>query len=57
MQKIILMSILAVSIVLPAIAAHERNPRQALRKALLWTVVGVFGYAFAVLFLYPRFLG
>jgi hypothetical protein len=57
MQKVILMSILAVSIIVPAIAAHEQNPRVALRKALLWTVLGVFGYVMGLLFIYPRFLG
>ncbi|HZR07415.1 MAG TPA: hypothetical protein VFA79_02455 [Myxococcales bacterium] len=57
MQKVILMSILAVSIIVPAIAARERNPRLALRKALLWTAIGVFGYVMGLLFIYPRFLG
>jgi cyanate permease len=57
MQKVILMSILAVSIIVPAIAARERNPRLALRKVLLWTAIGVFGYVMALLFIYPRFLG
>lgn len=57
MQKVILMSILAVSIIVPAIAAQERNPRLALRKALVWTVAGIFAYVIAVLFVYPRFLG
>lgn len=56
MQKLVLMSILALSIVVPAIAARERNPRIALRKVLLWTVVGVFGYVMGLLFIYPRFL-
>jgi hypothetical protein len=57
MQKVILMSILAITIVVPAIAAREGNPRLALRRAVTWTVVGIFGYAIAVLFIYPRFLG
>lgn len=57
MQKVILMSILALSIIAPAIAARERNPRLALRKVLVWTVIGIFGYVLAVLFVYPRFLG
>jgi len=56
MPKFILMSILAISVILPAIAAREPNPRLALRKALLWTILGVFFYVFAVLFVYPRLL-
>lgn len=57
MPKLILMSILAISVVVPAIAAREPNPRRALRKALLWTVVGIFSYVMAVLLVYPRLLG
>jgi hypothetical protein len=57
MQKFVLMSILAISVILPAIAAREQNPRLALRKALLWTVLGIFGYVIAVVFVYPRLLG
>jgi hypothetical protein len=57
MPKFVLMSILAISIVIPAIAASEQNPRLALRKALFWTVLGIFGYVIAVVFVYPRLLG
>jgi predicted membrane channel-forming protein YqfA (hemolysin III family) len=57
MPKFILMSILAISIVIPAIAASEQNPRLALRKALVWTVLGIFAYVIAVVFVYPRLLG
>lgn len=51
------MSILALTIVVPAIAAREPNPRLALRRAVTWMVVGILGYSIAVLFVYPRFLG
>jgi hypothetical protein len=57
MQKVILMSILALSVVLPAIAAREQDARRALQKALFWVALGTFGYVLAVLFVYPRFLG
>jgi len=57
MQKFVLMSILAISVIVPAIAAREPNPRLALRKALVWTVLGIFGYVIAVVFVYPRLLG
>ncbi len=57
MQKLILNSILIYCVVLPAVAAAERNPRRALQKAVAWTLAGVCAYVFAVLFIYPHFLG
>ena len=57
MQKIVLMSILAISILVPAIAAREPNPRRALRKAVFWMLIGICVYVLAVLFIYPRLLG
>jgi len=57
MAKLVLLSIVAVTIVLPAIAASERNPRLALQKALAWTLVGIFAYLVAVVFIYPRLVG
>jgi len=57
MAKFVLMSILAISFIVPAIAAREPNPRRALRKAVVWTVVGIFSYVMAVLLVYPRLLG
>lgn len=55
MQKIILGSILVITIALPAIAAKEPNPRRALQKALVWTLAGIIVYTFSVIFIYPRF--
>ncbi|HYS09561.1 MAG TPA: hypothetical protein VEP66_12490 [Myxococcales bacterium] len=57
MEKLILLSIVAVTIVVPAVAATEPNPRRALRKALAWTVIGIFGYLISVIFIYPRLIG
>jgi hypothetical protein len=57
MEKLILLSIVAVTIVVPAVAAIEPNPRRALRKALVWTVIGIFGYLISVIFVYPRLIG
>ena len=55
MQKLILVSILALTVILPAVAAREPNPRRALRKLLAWSAVGLLAYLLAVVFLYPRF--
>ncbi|HET9752291.1 MAG TPA: hypothetical protein VFP52_05000 [Myxococcales bacterium] len=57
MQKVVLMSILAVTIILPALAARDPDPRVALRKAIRWTLVGIFAYVAAVLLVYPRLVG
>jgi len=54
MQKLILISIIAVTVVVPALAARERNPRRALRKMVLWTLLGVGAYVVSLLFVYPR---
>ena len=55
MQKLILVSILAFTVIFPAVAAREPNPRRALRKVLAWSAVGLLAYVLAVVFLYPRF--
>ncbi|HKC58504.1 MAG TPA: hypothetical protein VKB92_00285, partial [Myxococcales bacterium] len=57
MDKWVLFSIVAVTIIVPAVAATERSPRLALQKVLAWTLIGIFAYLVAVLFIYPRFLG
>jgi hypothetical protein len=55
MQKLILVSILALTVILPAVAACEPNPRRALSKLLAWSAVGLLAYVLAVVFFYPRF--
>ena len=57
MSKVVLFSIVAITVVVPAIAATERNPYLALRKALAWTLIGIFVYLVSVIFIYPRFIG
>jgi predicted membrane channel-forming protein YqfA (hemolysin III family) len=57
MQKLILLSILVITVAVPVIAARDANPRRGLRKALSWTAVGVVTYTLAVVFIYPRLLG
>jgi hypothetical protein len=58
MPKIILVSILALTIIVPTINARRwRNPCVALRRTVGWMLVGICFYAMFVLFIYPRFLG
>lgn len=57
MQKLILFSIVAITIAAPAVAAAERSPRLALQKTLAWTLIGIVAYVASVLLVYPRLLG
>jgi hypothetical protein len=57
MDKLVLLSIVALTIVVPAIAARERNPRFAFEKMLVWMLMGIFTYVASVLFVYPRLHG
>jgi hypothetical protein len=54
MQKLVLISIIVVSMVAPIIASRTENPRLAFRKVLLWCLVGIALYVLAVLLIYPR---
>jgi hypothetical protein len=54
MQKLILVSILFASVCVPIWAAHERNARRGLKKALFAMLVFDVAYLLAVLFIYPR---
>lgn len=56
MQKLILLSILATTIVVPAAAARHPRPRLGLRRTIAWMMAAIVAYAFAVLYLYPRTL-
>ncbi len=57
MQKAVLVSILVLTVVLPAVAAAEPRPRLGLRRAVWWMVAGISAYVLAVRFVYPRFAG
>jgi hypothetical protein len=56
MDKLILSSILAVLVVVPLVAARDPDSKRALRKALVWTLVGACVYLLLVIFVYPRFV-
>jgi hypothetical protein len=53
-QKLLLMSILFSTFILPALAAREPNARRGLKKALLFMVLFHGFYLFALLLIYPR---
>ncbi len=53
-KKIVLISILLATILIPTRAANDPNPRQALKKALLYSVLFNVVYWLLLLFVYPR---
>jgi hypothetical protein len=57
MQKIVLISILVMTVAVPAAAAKELRPYFALRKAVWWMLAAILFYVLAVIFVYPRFVG
>jgi hypothetical protein len=52
--KLLLLSILLATIVLPIYAARRKDPRQALWTALGAMFLAELGYAFFLFFIYPR---
>jgi hypothetical protein len=54
--KLVLLSILIMSIVIPARAALAKNSREGFKKALLQMTLFNLFYALAVTFIYPRLL-
>ena len=54
MQKAILISIVAATIIIPMWAARDRSARRGLRKAMVWIAVFDVAYLLAVMFIYPR---
>lgn len=54
--KILLISILIMSIIIPARAAAAADPRRGLRSALVQMVLFNLFYVLAITYLYPRLL-
>jgi hypothetical protein len=53
MQKLLLVSIMAGIIALPAIAARDPRPARALKKVLFWIAGLDVAYYLAIRFVYP----
>jgi hypothetical protein len=53
-QKLLLISILFATLILPIRAARHSHPVKGLRKAILYAVAFNAFYALAILYLYPR---
>jgi hypothetical protein len=54
--KLLLISILFMSIIIPARAALSKDPRRGLKKALVAMVLFNLFYVLALTYLYPRLL-
>lgn len=54
MQKAILISILLMTVALPAIAARGRDPLLGIRRVVGWMAAAVLAYVLALIFVYPR---
>jgi hypothetical protein len=54
MGKLLLVSALLVSIVVPVRAAADPDPRRGLRRAVIQTLVFDAFYGLALLFIFPR---
>jgi hypothetical protein len=54
MQKALLISIVAATLVIPMWAARDRNPRRGLRKVVTRVLLFNLVYLLALMFIYPR---
>ena len=55
MQKIILMSVIYATAIIPLLAARDTSARRGLRRAIAWLLAFNVIYLLAVVFLYPHF--
>ena len=56
MLKLLLLSVLFATFLLPVAAASSRRPRRALRNLVIAMLLAEVAYAFFLRFLYGRFL-
>jgi hypothetical protein len=54
MQKLLTLSIVLATVIIPIWAALEKNPRKAFKKAIFWFVCFNAFYVFALRFIFPR---
>lgn len=56
MAKLILLSTVYMTVILPILASKDMHPKRALKKTIVWLVAFNFFYLFMVRVIYPRFL-
>lgn len=54
MAKLLLLSVLGATILLPAVMASDPNPKRGLQRTVLGMVIYIVVWAFACAFIYPR---
>ncbi|AGC49337.1 MULTISPECIES: hypothetical protein [Myxococcus] len=54
MAKLILMSVLILTVALPAKAARDPHPMRGLKKAILWVIFFNAAYTYGVIVWVPR---
>ncbi|MEO7035148.1 MAG: hypothetical protein ABI548_14620 [Polyangiaceae bacterium] len=54
MQKLVLLSVIIASLVIPIRATHAKNAKQGLKKALVQMAIFNLIYLILVLYVYPR---
>jgi hypothetical protein len=57
MAKLLLLSVVLMSVWLPVMTARDSNPRRGLRRMVHGLVLFNIFYVFAVLVIYPRLMG
>jgi hypothetical protein len=55
-DKLLLISIIIATVVIPAVGARLHDPRRGLFFTVAGMTVAVFGYFLAVFFVYPRLM-
>jgi hypothetical protein len=54
MQKFLLLSILVATVVIPMVAASDRNAIRGFRKTVIWMAAFNLFYLFAIVYVWPR---
>lgn len=56
MDKILLISVLLVTIILPIVASYDENPQRGMRRVVTGFLIFIGLWVFTLLFIYPRLL-
>jgi hypothetical protein len=55
-DKLLLISILLMSIIIPVVAANDPNPRRGLKRCVIGFCLFAAFWVFSLIFIYPRLL-
>jgi hypothetical protein len=57
MQKLLLISILIMSVAIPVATSRDRSRKRAVRQTITWVAAYCVVYLIALLYIYPRLEG